>query len=346
VIVFREPGAARPEFPADVRSHTIDLPHHGKDGFSRAARNIGRAVRGVPPLVDRFSGFNTTIERIVSGRHFDLGVIEHFWCAPYAGILRPHCARLLLDLHNIESVLLDRCGKTGPPGASVLMRRFASVCSELERVWLPRFDSVLVTSEADREHAGDRAIVYPNAVPHVPLPVTEKRDEIVFSGNLGYQPNIAGVRWFRRNVWPLLARAHPQLRWRLVGKNEAAVRRLVDDDDRIVLTGPVADAVQELARTRLAVVPVISGSGTRTKIIEAWAAGLPVVSTTIGAEGLPYTDGEHVLVADAPHDFAAKVGQVLADEHLQKRLGRNGRALYEERLTWEAAWRVLEHAGL
>jgi polysaccharide biosynthesis protein PslH len=96
----------------------------------------------------------------------------------------------------------------------------------------------------------------------------------------------------------------------------------------------------------VAVVPVLAGSGTRIKIIEAWAAGLPVVSTTIGAEGLPGMAGEHLLIADTAGEFLAAVEQVLSHSDLRQRLASNGRLLYEQQLTWAAAWNALEGAGL
>ena len=93
--------------------------------------------------------------------------------------------------------------------------------------------------------------------------------------------------------------------WRLVGKNPRAVRRFTAGDPRIEVAGEVEDAVEELARAEVAVVPLLAGSGTRLKILEAWSAGVPVVSTTIGAEGLPVRDGEHLLLADGAGAFAA-----------------------------------------
>jgi glycosyltransferase involved in cell wall biosynthesis len=106
------------------------------------------------------------------------------------------------------------------------------------------------------------------------------------------------------------------------------------------------DAIAEIATARAAVVPLLSGSGTRFKIIEAWAAGTPVISTTIGAEGLGATPGEHLLIADSPADFAAATTSVLNDQPLADRLAAAGRRLYESKFTWPSAWRILEAAGL
>ena len=327
------------------RGRVIGLPHHSKSLPARVVRNLSRAVRGVPPLVDRFSGFERSIEDAIGLLRFDVGVVEHFWCAGYVGLLRRFCGRLILNLHNVESVLLERQAGLLPFPARMVFQRFASKCAALEHDLLPRFDTVLVTSEQDRECIGT-GVVYPNAVPWVPFPTVPKQAEIAFSGNMEYEPNHTAVRWFLRDVWPQLRMRHPELRWRLIGRGEAAVRTLVAGDDRILLSGPVDDAVAELARAQLAVVPVLAGSGTRIKIIEAWAAGLPVVSTTIGAEGLPGTAGEHLLIADTAGDFLAAVEQVLSHSDLRQRLASNGRLLYEQQLTWTAAWKALESAGL
>ena len=116
VIVFREPGATDPTrlFPPGTarRVHVLELPHHRKDPLSRAARNSGRLVRGVPPLVDRFGGFGEHIAALVRGESYQVAAIEHFWCAPYWEQVTPVSERTVLDLHNIESVLHERCARS------------------------------------------------------------------------------------------------------------------------------------------------------------------------------------------------------------------------------------------
>src|SRR5262249_44803226 len=99
---------------------------------------------------------------------------------------------------------------------------------------------------------------------------------------------------------------------------------------------------RELALARAAVVPLLTGSGTRLKILEAWAAGLPVVSTTIGAEGLSTRHGVHLLVADTAPDFAQAVSRLLACPETRAELGMAGRLLLEKEFTWEKAWRKLD----
>src|SRR5262249_34161071 len=131
-----------------------------------------------------------------------------------------------------------------------------------------------------------------------------------------------------------------------IGRDPEAVERLVRGDSRVKLTGPVKDAVAEIARAKVSVVPLLSGSGTRFKILEAWAAGRAVVSTSLGAEGLGARHGEHLVLADDPGKFAQAVLALLADADRRRRLGEAGRSLYLEKFTWPAAWRKLEQAGI
>jgi glycosyltransferase involved in cell wall biosynthesis len=104
----------------------------------------------------------------------------------------------------------------------------------------------------------------------------------------------------------------------------------------------VEDAVLELARAKVAVVPLLAGSGTRLKILEAWAAGVPVVSTSLGAEGLPVRHGDQLLLADGGVEFAEAVSRLLASKELRREVGRAGRLLLEKEFTWETVWKNLD----
>jgi polysaccharide biosynthesis protein PslH len=324
----------------EVQVAGFTLPHHSKSPAARVWRNGWRFLRGAPPLFDRYSGFEAQLAPFFS-RHYRLGVIEHFWCASYARAMRPHCDVLVLDLHNIESELARTHAAATGGLQAIAGKRFASAYARLERKWIPQFDVVLVASEADRRRVVHPSVhVFPNALPEIACPDVAESDSIVFSGNLEYHPNVEAVRWFSREVWPLVRKS---VTWRLIGRNPEAVAGMVAGDERIELVGPVTDAVAEIARSKVAIVPLLSGSGTRFKILEAWAAQRPVVSTTIGAEGLGARAGEHLLIADTAPEFAAAVTRLLEDDALRRKLGEAGRALYLDRFTWGPAWRTLEH---
>ena len=351
LIVFREPGAPDPAsgLPGGLvrRVSVIDLPANRRDAPARMLRNASRLARRVPPLVDRFAGFGEAVSRALDGRRYELAVVEHFWCAPYCRELAPSCVRTVLDLHNVESLLHERCAATEGGIEGLAHRVFEQAAHRMERLWLPRYGELLAASAADaavlrRAAPGSTVRVYPNAIPATPLPPRADEEAVVFSGNMEYHPNRSAVRFFRREVWPLLRERWPRLVWRLVGKNPEAVREFTSGDPRIEVRGAVADAVAELARGRLAVVPLLAGSGTRLKILEAWAAGLPVVSTTLGAEGLPVCDGENILLADGAAALADAISRLLACYEIREKLGTAGRLLLEKEFTWEVAWKSLD----
>ncbi len=353
VIVFRQPGAPEPAqaFPEGLvrRLTVIDLPANARHPVGRYVRNAGRVARRVPPLVDRFSGFAREVAAAVRGRRYQLGVVEHFWCAPYLEQIAPHCERTVLDLHNIESAWHARSAEASSGARAVAHRVFEKASRALERKWLPGYSLLLAASSVDARRAEEaapeaRVAVYPNAIPLIEPPSGREEDAITFSGALEYDPNRSAVRYFRRQIWPTLRERFPTLRWRLVGRNPEAVARWIKDDPRIECTGAVEDAVAELARAKVAVVPLRAGSGTRLKIIEAWAACRPVVSTSLGAEGLPATHGQNIMIEDDAAAFAEAVSSLLESPSLRRALGEAGRRLYEREFTWQAAWTKLAAA--
>ncbi len=290
----------------------FDLRLHSKALPAKLWRNSIRLLRGVPPLFDRYSGYQDQLAGRLGSQHFDVAVVEHFWCAGYAPLLRQHCRTLVLDLHNIESDLAETHARAARWPASWASARFAASYRKLERRWLPQFDILLVTSADDaRRIQHPRCLVYPNALPEIPCPGVAEENCIVFSGNLEYHPNIEAVRWFRSKVWPRVRERTPGLEWRLIGKNPEAVAQWTSGDDRIRVIGPVPDAVTEIARAKVVIVPLRSGSGTRFKILEAWAAGRAVVSTPLGAAGLGAIDRQHLLLRENADAFATGVEQLL-----------------------------------
>ena len=346
-IVFRTAGASV-ELPAGLvdRLDTIELPRHSKHPAARVWRNAGRLLRRSPPLVDRFSGFGAEIAALIEDRPvYDLGLVEHFWCAPYHEQIGPRCRRTVLDLHNIESAWHLGSSQVAPWPQSIAHGVFERAAIELERRWLPRYSLLLATSPQDAERIRQiapeaRAAVYPNAIPLVIRPPRAEQDIIAFSGTLEYEPNRTAVKYFAAEIWPRLHAQWPGLKCQLIGRNPEAVERYVAGKPGIECTGLVDDAMSYLAAAKVAVAPILSGSGTRLKIVEAWAAGVPVVSTTLGAEGLPARHGENILLADDPAGFAAAVSSLLDSCAERERIGRNGREQYEKDLTWNAAWRV------
>ncbi|HYA18859.1 MAG TPA: glycosyltransferase family 4 protein [Bryobacteraceae bacterium] len=350
LILFTESGQPALLPPGLVRSQqVISLPLNRKDSFARYLRNAWRALRGVPPLIDRLRGFESELERLLAGRQYDIGIVEHFWCAPYVELMARFCNKTVLDLHNVESVLHERCATFSHGAVKAGHRRFAAASRKLEARLLPRFSLVLAPSEADAEMVrriapGAKVRVYPNAFPLVPAPgpTKKKRDLLIFSANFEYHPNIDAVEFLLSEIWPEVRRRHPELCLRLVGRGDAAIRHLVRSAAGVETTGPIEDAFAEIAQATIVIAPLRAGSGTRLKIIEAWAAARPVVATPLAAEGLEARDGENLLLARTAGEIAGAIGRLLADPALRDRLGAAGRAAFEHSYSWEAAWAGLD----
>lgn len=335
-------------FPAGRfrRTFAFSLPRHRSALPARAVRNLDRLRRGSPPLLDRFQSLGPALSDWIAGQTYEVSVVEHFWCAPHAPRLRPHCRSLILDLHNIESRWHYTCAQNERGPARWAHRRFAAAYRQEERRYLPEYDRVLVTSQTDADqvlqiHPKADVSIYPNSLPDHELPQSPRDEAVAFSGNLEYLPNIQAVRYFRSEIWPALRERFPEMAWRLIGRNPHAVEPWLSGDPRIEMTGSVADAVNELGRARLAVVPLRSGSGTRLKILEAWAAATPVVTTTLGVEGLSGCAGKHWLIAETASEFISQISRLLQDPAEAQRIGLAGRQQFEEHYTWAAAWRVL-----
>jgi glycosyltransferase involved in cell wall biosynthesis len=153
-----------------------------------------------------------------------------------------------------------------------------------------------------------------------------------------YPPNAEGVYWFATRVFPTVRRALPDVQFNVVGSRpQSTIRRLANAESGIAVIGYVADLHAILRQSGVLVVPVHSGSGMRVKILEAFARGIPVVSTSVGVEGIDAVSPQHLLVADDPEGFAEAVIRVLADVPEAERLAHAGRRLVEERYHWRTA---------
>jgi glycosyltransferase involved in cell wall biosynthesis len=163
----------------------------------------------------------------------------------------------------------------------------------------------------------------------------ESNPTILFVGSMDYHANIDAVIWFSRTVWPEIARNHPDLQFTIVGRDPAPeVRALASDC--IHVTGTVEDVRPFYASALAAIAPLRSGSGTRLKILEAMAAGVPVVSTRLGAEGIEVEDGVHLLLADTGPEIAAAVHRIASSEETRARLSQAARGLVRKVYDWSA----------
>ena len=318
-------------------------------GISRRALQLGSALspRSFRDLVHHRGSLQTAIGRMAQDASYDVVQVEHSFMARYAF---PPEAVMVLDEHNVEYEIPLRSVTVDGSLPRKLYDRleYLKVRAEEERAWR-RVDACAVTSSRDAvtiRRAFPHALVdvVPNGVDTRYFSPGDRPSEpatLLFFGTIASYPNVDALLFFVREVLPLIRRAHPAVRLVIVGPAPPPeIRRLSGPD--VVVTDAVPDLRPYLERATAVIAPLRVGGGTRLKILEAMAMGRPVVSTSLGAEGLEVTDGKELLLADTPRDFALQVGRILAEPDLARELGAAGRRLVERSYDWTASARKLE----
>lgn len=246
--------------------------------------------------------------------------------------------------HDAQSLLLTRRARHQ---GSLLMQKYflhqAELMEREEAMICPTVDLNVTVSEADRDVLRGvaptaRFEVVPNGVDiEYFQPRTESESGIVFVGGLTWFPNMDALSYYRSKLLPRILRRIPDVPTAWVGRAAVAeIDEYSQPENGLQLTGYVDDVRPYIASAACYVVPIRIGGGTRIKILDAWAMGKAVVSTSIGCEGLDARHDENILIADSPDEFAERVTQVLTDEPLRRRLGWEARRTVEQRYSWDA----------
>jgi hypothetical protein len=257
-----------------------------------------------------------------------------------------------LPVHG--STVLDHCDvrwrkqlrlaqlRTGLPGGWALAKAALLRLDDVQLAMRVKHSLVASPAEVGLLWPARAVSVLPNgcAFPATAPPVTADSNRLIFYGSLFYGPNVDGIRWMCREVWPLIRRHRPDARLDIVGLGHEALAELADVPG-VTFHGFVGDLDAIIRQAAALVVPLRVGGGTRVKILEAWAKGLPVVSTTVGAEGLGARDGESLLLGDAAKAFATRCVHVLENADLRRRLAAAGYEHGSRKFDWSVI-----HAGI
>jgi glycosyltransferase involved in cell wall biosynthesis len=320
---------------------------------------LARSVLDPEPLsIRRFHppAMGAFLARLIERERFDRKVCDFLTPASYF----PDIGSAVLFQHNVETMIWRRHAEhAGNPAVRWYMRKQADRMFRFERGICRGAGHIAAVSGRDaatmRELFGvERVSAIPTGVdiefftPPDPPPAVDA--DLAFVGAMDWRPNIDGVRWFVREALPLIRRIRPDCSLTIVGRTPPpSIAALAREDPRIRVTGTVADIRTHLWRSAVSIVPLRIGGGTRLKIYESMAGRVPVVSTSVGAEGLEIHPPEDIRIADSPADFAAACLELLSDASLRRRQAAAAWEMVAAGFSWEQVARcferVLEMAG-
>lgn len=338
--------APAPAASPEMAKRVITVPHRGGRSPVKLARGL---VGHWPYTVLNYttSEMQEQLARLLQENHFDAVQVESLLLAAYLPILQAAQPRPLLvcDWHNVDSEVLLRYAEHAPNAARRLYAQAtARRLARLERESMTLFDAHLTVSDRDRDQLralapSARVYTVENGVdaPAFDLaPGQTPPHRIVFVGSMDYHPNVDAAVHFANQVWPQVHREQPGWVFTIVGRAPAPAVSALAALPGIEVTGTIDDVRPYYREAVAAVVPLRVGGGSRLKILEAMAARVPVISTTLGAEGLELRDGENIVLRDAPAQMAEALLDLAREPQRYGQLVEAAHALALERYDWTA----------
>jgi len=303
-------------------------------------RIIRRSFKG--PADGNLLRYYNSLKRALTSEKFDVVIPDThsaIYCVPVIRRLNP-CAKILFNAHNVELNLARSAFKVGRINKQKLL-----LADKTDRDLYKLMDSIICCSEEDKESFlklnENKLPVYviPNGtdIPDKLSNETVLKDspkEIIFCGSLWSIPNAEGIHWFCVNVFPLIKSMIPDVKLLIVGAGKLPEKYSIENNDSILLIGSVDETKSWYNKAAVSIVPLLTGSGTRLKILEAMSLGVPVVSTSLGAEGICYMDNGNIIIADSPEKFANSVVKLLFNKSERIKLSEEGRKTAEEKYNW------------
>lgn len=332
---------------ADYCHEVITIPHVTAEKFTAAFYSdlVSNLLSSLPYAIKKYDSapMRERVTQLIASRDCDLVVCD--FLASAVNVPRHLTCPTLLFQHNVEAMIWKRHYEVQSNRAkrAYLQEQWRKMRA-FERRSCARFDSVVTVSAKDRETIRSEYEI--ENVYDVPTGVdvdffqpsegvVPSANTLVFTGSMDWLPNEDGIRYFTDEIVPLIRQKVPDVTLTVVGRNPyPSLVELSKRDPSIIVTGRVEDVRPFMKDAAVYIVPLRIGGGTRLKIFEAMAMGLPVVSTSIGAEGLPVRNGEEIILADTPERFAASVVHLLEDQDAARRFGQQAAASIRESFGW------------
>jgi len=276
---------------------------------------------------------------------FDVAMFERIHAAVYKPYVKARYT--ILDEHNIESDILRQYAGFSSSQSEIACQQ-AELMERFETENWPLFELRTVVSEQDRKEMQPRCnggiLVVENGVDSANIqPVKyNNSNTILFMGHLAYKPNIEAVKYFVKEIMPALIKELPDMKLCVAGASPTQEILSLKELEYVEIEADPDDMGRMGERCCAAIVPLFLGGGTRIKILEAMAMGLPVISTTMGCEGLAVKNREHLLICDTPAEFVDAVQEIKSSSHFRNELRKNSRYLVKTRCRWESIYRQYE----
>ena len=290
--------------------------------------------------VERFKSkdFEKKLIEVLKSSDFDIVQIELLYMSPYIETIRKYSkARIFLRAHNIEHLIWMRLSETERnPLKKLYIRHLAETLKIYEHHILDQYDGIIPITKKDAEffRSVTQTPVFPVSfgikINDSDDSQTGKSENALFHiGAMNWMPNEEGIRWFLDQVWPSLHQRLPGIKLYLAGRNMPRWLSHLDLEN-VVVVGEVPDAGEFIRSKSISIAPLLSGSGIRVKIIESMSYAKAVVSTTIGAEGINYTNKKNIMIADTPEEFVNAIAYLYNNPRQAEEIGRNARKLVRQ----------------
>lgn len=321
-----------------------------KGFFSALPSKIGKALRYrwikrtlSGPADGNLLQYYSILKMVLNNRKFDLIILETLSSINSVSIIKRYDkeVRIFYNAYNVDTNLAKAAVARGDKGIKHL-----NGIAKVESSFYKLLDGVIACSEDDktefiRINKGQIAItVVPNGVT-IPEKIynsaasNEKPNYILFCGSLWSVPNAEGMHWFCKNIWALVLNKFPELKLLVVGPGEIDLKYSeIKSTENLELIGFVDKLEPWYNKSAISIVPLLTGSGTRLKVLEAMGLGVPVISTSIGAEGIKYTDGVNIEIANEAEEFANKIIFLLNDKSERIKISKAARELAESTYDW------------
>ena len=303
----------------------------------------------LPYVIDKYttSVIRKKLSTLLEGQDFDIVICDFLSLSVNLTTLpKKPGTRYVLFQHNVESYIWERhYQNAGNAISKVFYKNQWQRFKRFEQNTCRWFDGVIAVSEFDKQ-VFNTEFGLENVLGHVETGVdidyfsqfkrNPEKHSLVFLGSMDWMPNIDGIEDFIKHCYPQIKQVLPNATLTILGRNPPEkIRQLSSSDKSIKVTGTVDDVRPYLSSAAVSIVPLRIGGGTRIKIFETMAAGLPVISTTIGAEGLPISHNENIMIADDHANFAEATISLLENNEKAKQIAENGYNLVEQNYSWQ-----------